>query len=606
MQERVSGSLEEFSRRSVNPIFGRIRQASESPAPSAAGQPKLLAVQTESRRDHCGKLYRYLLGAVLSFSGIVANLSAHAADPNNILLDFSASWCGPCQQMSPIVSKLERQGFPIRKVDIDVEKALTRQFKVESIPCFVLVANGKEINRITGATDEKELRRLLMMLPKQNIDDAVIGKNSRNSGTGVPTPNPGAKTPDDKKSFLRIPPLFAKNQEKQQDLVLTPTNPSDTFRGQNPGQTTPDESFSRDPLVASARIRVKDGSRLHFGSGTIIDSQPGRSVILTCGHIFRDLGNDAIVEVDLFTSGGSKPQMIVGQILRYDLKADIGLVTIPSKQRLPTIRLGSTQNAPNVRDRVVSVGCGGGERPTREEHSVTAINKYLGPDNLECNGVPQQGRSGGGLFLGSELVGVCIAADPRDKRGIYTGVKPVAQLLHKAQLGHLAPAIATVDDSLVEADDHSEASSLGNALELTEESPRRADDEIARVLESATRGSGNSTAAVSDYVGAEIVCIVRPKTPGAMSRVVIVNQATTRFVDDLLHESSGGGRTDSAAAAQSTSGKTSKELRSTSHASSSGTRMAMQKPTISQLTSAQSDRTFETSFEPERYRRKRN
>ena len=72
----------------------------------------------------------------------VTSISAQAADPNNILLDFSAKWCGPCQQMSSIVSKLERQGFPIRQVDVDQEKGLARQYNVESIPCFVLIGTA--------------------------------------------------------------------------------------------------------------------------------------------------------------------------------------------------------------------------------------------------------------------------------------------------------------------------------------------------------------------------------------------------------------------------------------------------------------------------------
>jgi len=51
--------------------------------------------------------------------------------------------------------------------------------------------------------------------------------------------------------------------------------------------------------------------------------------------------------------------------------------------------------------------------------------------------------------------------------------------------------------------------------------------------------SSGPAAAAQDYEGAEIICIVRPKTPGAVSRVVIVNQASQRFVGDLLHESQG-------------------------------------------------------------------
>ncbi|HID22847.1 MAG TPA: thioredoxin, partial [Planctomycetaceae bacterium] len=78
----------------------------------------------------------------------------------NVLLDFTASWCGPCQQMAPIVARLQRQGLPVRTVDVDEHPELARRFGIQNIPAFVLVINGRETTRRIGLTSETTLRAL--------------------------------------------------------------------------------------------------------------------------------------------------------------------------------------------------------------------------------------------------------------------------------------------------------------------------------------------------------------------------------------------------------------------------------------------------------------
>ena len=50
-----------------------------------------------------------------------------ANGPDNVLLDFTAKWCGPCREMSPIVSRLERENLPVLKVDIDEQPNLAQK-----------------------------------------------------------------------------------------------------------------------------------------------------------------------------------------------------------------------------------------------------------------------------------------------------------------------------------------------------------------------------------------------------------------------------------------------------------------------------------------------
>ncbi len=568
-------------------------------------------------------------GAVLLV--LVALRGASAAELDNVLLDFTATWCKPCQQMSSTVSKLERQGLPVRKVDIDQEPALAARFGVKSIPCFVLVSNGREIDRVTGRTDEKQLRSMLNKLPKA---DAVASAGNevprRNGGSGGAGLGSGISigalgSPDAKRSPIGLPPIFsgqskAGGQNKATDLRGVPSLQDEPAIAR--GQNGDDAAGPVDPLFASVRLRVQDGSGINFGSGTIIDSRPDRAVILTCGHIFRKGGNDSKVEVDLFrpainAKSKGKIESVEGKVLHFDLDADVGLVTIVQSLRLPTVRLGTSREL-SVKDRVQSIGCSGGDDPTREDQVLTALNKYAGPDNIECSTMPQQGRSGGGLFLGNELIGVCIAADPKEKRGIYAAMKPIALLLEKVGLSHLAPtqfamegALAQTNSPAVEASQKSHTAAAtatpfdrGLATDRASATVTAADD-ITRFLASELGAAGGGltepSVAPQDYEGAEIICIVRSKTPGVPSRVVIVNQASGRFVGDLLHESQAtGDRTVTRRA------EWSDDLDVAQQRVRRPSPLANPIELATPVTATEKCRPVETSFEPQPYRRQRD
>ena len=77
-----------------------------------------------------------------------------------VLVDFFATWCGPCKMLSLVMEKFDKKGvIPIIKVDIDEENNLAEEYKIFSVPTLIIFENGKEIKRISGFMSEDELEK---------------------------------------------------------------------------------------------------------------------------------------------------------------------------------------------------------------------------------------------------------------------------------------------------------------------------------------------------------------------------------------------------------------------------------------------------------------
>lgn len=81
-----------------------------------------------------------------------------------VLIDFWASWCGPCRMMSPVIDEIaEEMGDSIKvgKINIDEEKDLAIKYDVMSIPTFIVFKNGNEVGRSVGVQDKEEIKNML-------------------------------------------------------------------------------------------------------------------------------------------------------------------------------------------------------------------------------------------------------------------------------------------------------------------------------------------------------------------------------------------------------------------------------------------------------------
>ena len=62
---------------------------------------------------------------------------------------FSASWCGPCQTLKPVMEQVSKT-IPVTKIDVDTDAQTVSDYGIRSVPTVILVKNGKEVKRFMG------------------------------------------------------------------------------------------------------------------------------------------------------------------------------------------------------------------------------------------------------------------------------------------------------------------------------------------------------------------------------------------------------------------------------------------------------------------------
>ena len=81
-----------------------------------------------------------------------------------VLLDFWASWCGPCKMLSPIVDEVAEElngTVKVGKINVDEESDLASRFQIMSIPTLVVIKDGKEVKRSVGVISKDEVNNLV-------------------------------------------------------------------------------------------------------------------------------------------------------------------------------------------------------------------------------------------------------------------------------------------------------------------------------------------------------------------------------------------------------------------------------------------------------------
>ncbi|TWU20521.1 Thioredoxin [Novipirellula galeiformis] len=429
---------------------------------------------------------------------------AAASAAGSILIDFSSSNCPPCRAMQPVIDQLEQTGVPVRHVDVDSERDLARRYGIRQTPTFVIVSGGKEVTRLVGTQSLAQLRDALAINP---------------SGPLVQTGSMSASQNEFPRPQTRLAPMGR--------LPVGQTLASAASRAAEP-MIEPMPSMSKADAIeraraATVRLRVHDGKGYGAGTGTIIDTQGEEALVLTCGHLFRETKGEGKIEVDLFVGG--QVQTVLAQLLDYDAEdRDIALVVIRPGVAIEPVEVISSVDQVRVGQPAFSYGCDRGDDPTRRDTRLTGVNKYdqhINASNLEIEGAPIDGRSGGGLFDDAgRLIGVCNAADYKGDVGIYAGPGAVHWQLDQVNLTSLyqreRPAAAPERIASL----NQNAGMPAAALQPSAIAPA--------AFQPASVAQGNNQGVASNQ---EVIVIIRDRnSPDRSPQVMTVNEPTADFL----------------------------------------------------------------------------
>jgi S1-C subfamily serine protease len=351
-----------------------------------------------------------------------------------------------------------RYGWAVRRIEVSEDPFTTKRWRIHSTPTTLLVRDGREVDRILGPVTFDELQRRMMAASSR-----IAGNNS--TATAAVPPNPGIVPTA---TSFSLQPITKQVDSQPMSFEPEPLSPPGNnqalgnpafFVNQTQDRGADSADASEIARRATVRIRIEEPNTQAFGTGTIIHTHQEDALIITCGHLFRGVGPNPSITVELFDGG----QAIAypASLVHYEAgDKDIGLIAFRPGHPVACAPIATSKRLAEG-DYVFSLGCDHGNDPSRRNSRVTKLNRYLGPPNIEVAGMPVQGRSGGGLFTqAGELIGICYAADQELDEGLYAGLEVIHEQVAKLGLESLLQPAAMIPQSALA--DHSKDRPLNN------------------------------------------------------------------------------------------------------------------------------------------------